>query len=68
MARTKNRYRLLITLQGSLYVEVALPDAPELEGEATQEILDAIFKPGLKFEMMDAEVTTVEEAKPPHKR
>jgi len=68
MAKTKKRYRLLITLQGSLYIEVALSDTPEVEGEPSQEILDAIFKPGLEFEMLDTEVTTVEEIKPSHKR
>ncbi len=68
MAKTKKRYKLLITLVGSLYIEVALSDPPEVEGQAGQEILDAIFRPRLKFEMLDAEVTTVEEVKPSRKR
>ena len=68
MAKTKKRYRLLITLEASMYIQVALSGPPEVEGEASQEILDAIFKPGLEFEMLDTEVTTVEEIKPSHKR
>jgi len=68
MAKTKKRYKLLITLEGSLNVEVELSNPPEVEDEASQEILDAIFKPGLEFEMLDTEVTTVEEVKPSRKR
>ncbi len=64
MARTKDkRYRLLITLMGTVRAEFDSPARPKVEDYLSEEALRSLFRGDVTVEQLDGEISEVELAR-----